>query len=167
MEENIMNTESTTSNTATAANATPVSKSQSNRQRIINLAIGDTLVFLIFATIGIRSHDEALSVPKVLITAVPFIVAWFLVSPFIGAFRRGLELQPGKMVQRTLLAWLASWPVALLLRSLVEYIDGTTVGWKFPPLSFALVALIINTLFFLIWRWPFAFISRKRQPSSL
>jgi hypothetical protein len=162
MEENIMNTKSSTTDTSTAADTAPASQSLSNKQRIINLAIGDTLVFLIFATIGIRSHDEALSVPKVLITAVPFIAAWFLVSPFIGAFRRGLELQPGKMVQRTLLAWLASWPIALLFRSLLEYLDGTTVGWKVPPLSFALVALITNTLFFLIWRWPFAIVNRQR-----
>lgn len=154
-----MNTESsTTTDTSTATNATPTAQSPSNKQRIINLAIGDVLVFLIFATIGIRSHDETLSVPKVLITAAPFIAAWFLVSPFIGAFRRGLELQPGKMVLRTLLAWLASWPVALLFRGLLE--------WKFPPLSFALVTLITNTLFFLIWRWPFALVSRQRQQSS-
>src|SRR2546429_8082619 len=133
MEENIMNTKSSKTDTSTAADTAPASKNQSNRQRIINLAIGDALVFLIFATIGIRNHDEALSVPKVLITAAPFIVAWFLVSPFIGAFRRGLELQPGKMVQHTLLAWLASWPIALLFRGLIE--------WKVPPLSFALVTL--------------------------
>jgi len=154
MKESPMNIKSSTTDTSTAADTAPVSQSPSNKQRIINLAIGDTLVFLIFATIGIRSHDEALSVPKVLITAAPFIVAWFLISPFIGAFRRGLELQPGKMVLRTLLAWLASWPVALLFRGLIE--------WKFPPLSFALVTLITNTLFFLIWRWPFALVSRQR-----
>lgn len=154
-----MNIKSSTTDAPAAAETASAPKNQSNKLRIISLAIGDTLVFLIFATIGIRNHDEALSVPKVLITAAPFVAAWFLVSPFIGAFRRGLELQPGKMVQRTLLAWLASWPIALLFRGLIE--------WKFPPLSFALVTFITNTLFFLIWRWPFALINRKRQRSSL
>jgi hypothetical protein len=158
MKENIMNTKSPATDTPTVADTASTAKNQSNRQRIISLAVGDTLVFLIFAIIGIRSHDEALNVPKVLITAAPFVLAWFLVSPFIGAFRRGLELQPGKMVQRTLLAWLASWPIALLFRGLIE--------WKVPPLSFALVTLITNTLFFLIWRWPFAFINSKRQQQS-
>jgi hypothetical protein len=157
MEESSMNTKSPAAETSVSSNMLATASKQANKQRIIGLAIGDTLVFLVFATIGIRSHDEALSVPKILITAAPFIVAWFLVSPFIGAFRRGLELRPGKMVQRTLLAWLACWPVALLLRGLIE--------WKVPPLSFALVTLITNTLFFLVWRWPFALISSKRQRS--
>jgi hypothetical protein len=158
MEENIVNTKSPVTDISPAADTASTAKNQSNRQRLICLAIGDTLVFLIFATIGIRNHGEALSVPKVLITAAPFVAAWFLVSPFIGAFRRGLELQPGKMVQCTLLAWLATWPIALLFRGLIE--------WKVPPLSFAMVALITNTLFFLIWRWPFALICSKRQRSS-
>jgi hypothetical protein len=128
---------------------------QSNIKRGAGLALGDIVVFLVFAAVGISSHKEQLSVPKVLITAAPFLVAWFLVASLLGAFKRDIDDKPGKMVQRTLLSWIVAWPVALLFRSLLE--------WKVPPLSFALVTLITNTIFLLIWRWPYAFVKRSRN----
>ena len=155
MKETSMHTKYQTTDPALPANTEHTRQDQPTWQRIMPLAIGDIIVFLVFALVGIRSHSEGIDVPKVLITAAPFAVAWFLVSPFIGAFRRDLEARPVKMVQYTLLAWLATWPVALLFRGLLE--------WKVPPLSFALVTLISNALFLLIWRWPFAIVKRKRQ----
>ncbi len=130
-------------------------KAMPTAQRIAILAVGDVIVFLVFAAIGRRSHGEAAGLHALLqiaLTAAPFAVAWFVVSPFVGAFRRGLEKQPGKMAQRTALAWLASWPVAMALR-------GIFVDHAVPPLTFALITLVTNTILLLIWRWPFALIS--------
>ncbi|MBV9230257.1 MAG: DUF3054 domain-containing protein [Chloroflexi bacterium] len=130
----------------------------SNAKRITLLVIGDVLVFLIFSAIGRRSHGEAAGLDalvQIAFTAAPFAIGWFIVSPFVGAFRRGLEVQPGKMALRTALAWVAAWPVGLLIRGLIE--------WKVPPLSFALVTLISNTVFLLIWRWPFALVNSMRR----
>ncbi len=133
---------------------TPEEQPKSGVSRICLLVIGDALVFVIFAVIGMRSHKVALTVPSVLLTAAPFALGWFLVSPFIGAFRRNITSQPGKMSLRTALAWLIAWPVGLLLRGIFNH--------EIPPVSFAIVTLITNTVFLQLWRVPFAwFTSRK------
>ena len=140
----------------------------SNMQRITLLVIGDVLVFLIFSAIGRRSHGEAAglnSLAQIALTAAPFAAGWFLVSPFVGAFRRGLEIQPRKMAARTALAWLAAWPVGLIIRGFVE--KGLPLTFVIPPWTFALITLITNMLFLLLWRWPFALINAWRKRSSL
>lgn len=124
----------------------------SNRARIISLVIGDTFCFLVFAAIGRGSHGEATglgAIPQVVQTALPFLTGWFLVAPFVGAFRCDVAANPRKMLSRTLLAWLLAWPVAMALR-------GLFVDHAVPQLSFALITLAFNTLFLLLWRWPYA-----------
>ena len=117
--------------------------------------IGDIIVFLIFAAIGRRSHSEAGNVFGIAITALPFAIAWFLVSPFVGAFKRGLEYSTGKMSLRTLLAWLAAWPLAMLFR-------GIFVDKGVPPWTFALITLISNTILLQAWRVPFSLFFKRR-----
>ena len=124
----------------------------SSEWRISWLAIGDALCFLIFAAIGRGSHGEATglaAIPQIVVTALPFLTGWFLVAPFVGAFRRDLTANPRKMASRTLLSWLLAWPVAMALR-------GIFVDHGVPPLSFSLITLITNTIFLLLWRWPYA-----------
>ncbi len=85
-------------------------------------------------------------------TAAPFALGWFLVAPFLGAYRRELADHPPEMLKRTELAWVASWPAALVLR------------WALPsdhnvPVSFAIVILIVNAILLGGWRTLFAFIA--------
>ncbi len=122
------------------------------KQAVIMLVIGDLLCFLIFAALGRSSHGEAsgfAAIPQIVITALPFAAGWFLVSPFVGAFRHKILAQPRAIVIRTALAWLLAWPVAMLLR-------GIFVDHGIPPLSFAIIVLLFNMLLLLVWRWPFA-----------
>jgi Protein of unknown function (DUF3054) len=131
------------------------------KQAVVILVIGDVLCFLIFVAFGRSSHREAsgfAAIPQIIITALPFIAGWFLVSPFVGAFRHKILAQPRSMVIRTAVAWLLAWPVAMLLR-------GIFVDHGVPPLSFALIVLLFNMLLLLIWRWPFALNNslRKRE----
>ena len=124
----------------------------SNKARIISLVIGDTFCFLLFAAIGRGSHGEATglaAIPQIIETALPFLTGWFLVAPFVGAFRRDLAANPRKMSLRTLLSWVLAWPVAMAIR-------GIFVDHGIPPLTFALITLIFNTIFLLLWRWPYA-----------
>ncbi len=122
------------------------------KQAVIMLVIGDLMCFLVFAALGRDTHGEAsgfAAIPQIIKTALPFAAGWFLVSPFVGAFRHKILAQPRAMVMRTVLAWLLSWPVAMLLR-------GIFVNHGIPPLSFAIVVLLFNTVLLLVWRWPFA-----------
>ena len=129
-------------------------RSTGNVARIVSLVVGDILVFLIFAFIGMKSHGEDVTVPSLLATAAPFAGAWFVISPFVGAYRRQLDANPGMMVRRTVLAWIASWPLALIIRGLIE--------GHVPPISFALITLFTNMLLLLLWRWPYALTKRNR-----
>jgi Protein of unknown function (DUF3054) len=136
-----------------------LSKEIPYKRAVILLVIGDALCFLIFVALGRSSHKEAsgfAAIPQIIITALPFIASWFLVSPFVGAFRHKILAQPRSMVIRTALAWLLAWPVAMLLR-------GIFVDHGVPPLSFAIIVLLFNMLLLLIWRWPFALNNSLRK----
>ncbi len=124
-------------------------------QRTAILVVGDIIVFLVFALIGRRSHGEGNNILGPVITALPFAIGWFLVAPFVGAFKRGLERNTGKFALRTFLAWLAAWPVAMLLR-------GVFVDKGVPPWTFALITLISNTILLQVWRVPFSLFFKKR-----
>ena len=124
-------------------------------QRTTILVVGDIIVFIVFAIIGRRSHSEGGNIFGPVITALPFAAAWFLVAPFVGAFRRGLERNTGKFALRTFLAWLAAWPVAMLFR-------GVFVDKGVPPWTFALITLISNTILLQVWRVPFSLFFKKR-----
>src|SRR2546421_9655125 len=141
-----------TNNVAATEKAGNTGKERSTSRHMVVLASGDLLAFLAFAAIGRGSHGEATglaAIPQVILTAAPFAIAWFIVAPFVGAYRGELVTHPRKMVLRTLVAWVLSWPVSMLLR-------GIFVDHAVPPLTFALIALVINTAFLLLWRWPYA-----------
>lgn len=143
-----------------------VQKEQSLFARIATLAVGDALVFLIFAAIGRNSHGEAsglAAIPQIVLTAAPFAIGWFIVAPFIGVFRRELADQPKAMAMRTALAWLLAWPVGLLLRWF--FVDRL----KTPPTSagdftaFATVTFLFNMVVLLVWRVPYALNNSVRR----
>ena len=136
-----------------------LSKEIPYKRAVILLVIGDLLCFLIFVALGLSSHKEAsgfAAIPQIVITALPFAAGWFLVSPFVGAFRHKIMAQPRAMAIRTALAWLLAWPVAMLLR-------GIFVDHAVPPLSFAIIVLLFNLLLLLVWRWPFALNNSLRK----
>lgn len=132
------------------------SRELSPRMRTISLVVGDIICFLIFASLGTNQHGEGVNLLYSFWIALPFVAAWFVVSPFVGAFRADIATSPKRMFMRTILCWLATWPVAMALRWL--QIDRV----KTPPtplgsfLAFAVVALLFNTALLLLWRWPFA-----------
>lgn len=129
------------------------------KQAVILLVIGDVICFMIFVALGRSSHREAsgfAAIPQIIVTALPFLAGWFLISPFVGAFRHKIMAQPRSMVIRTVVAWLLAWPVAMLLR-------GIFVDHGVPPLSFAIIVLVFNMLLLLIWRWPFALNNSLRK----
>ncbi|GAC1504774.1 MAG: hypothetical protein NVS2B12_17840 [Ktedonobacteraceae bacterium] len=143
---------------STEASERATTPKNSTRSTVI-LVLGDIMMFLVFAAIGRRSHGEAVglaAVSQVVTTAVPFLLGWFLVAPFIGAFRRDIMADPLKMARRTALSWLAAWPVAMLLR-------GLLVDHAIPPWTFWLVAFISNTVFLQLWRLPYALVSKRSK----
>jgi hypothetical protein len=130
-------------------------------RRTAVLAVGDVVVFLVFAGVGRASHSEAAglnALAQVAQTAAPFALGWFVVAPWLGGYRWAATNSPRTLLIRTWLAWLGAWPVALLLR------------WAFtgkaPPPTFALVTLFANALFLSIWRGLFALVVARRRVSG-
>ena len=134
--------------TTTAAPASP--------WRISALVAGDALSFLVFAGVGRDTHSEATGLAalgQVALTALPFALGWFLVSPWVGAYRRAATTGVRRMLTRTELAWLASYPVALLLRVIIAPDHQM-------PITFAIVILLANAVFLGVWRSAFALAAR-------
>ncbi len=125
--------------------------------RLAVLVAGDVVSFLVFTAVGLNSHKETVSPASVVAIAAPFIVGWFIVAPFLGAFGRrasAATTRPIPLLPRTALSWVVAWPVALLLRAAVFHGDITA--------AFAIVAFIFNTLFLLGWRGVASFAFWKR-----
>jgi hypothetical protein len=108
-----------------------------------------------FAVVGTHNHHLA---DNVFWVAFPFAAGWFLVAPFLGAFRWRDTSGPARMVRQTEIAWLAAWPLTLLLR------------WVFSTdhqvqVSFAIVILVANAVFLGLWRGAFALVEAWRETS--
>jgi hypothetical protein len=119
------------------------------------LVAGDAVSFLVFAGVGRQQHGEISglgALAEIAVTAAPFALGWFLVSPWVGTYRQRLTATVRSMLGRTELAWLASFPVALALRLLLVH-DNLRPD---QIATFALVILCANALFLGIWRSVFA-----------
>ena len=141
-----------------SSTALPSGQTRRSYGRIILLVTGDLIAFIVFAALGRETHNEATglgAIGQTLWTALPFILGWFLVAPWLGAFTRARTERPLDMLQRTEIAWFAAWPVALLLRW------AFTPDHHLPPLAFAIVALIANTVILGGWRTIFAALTNR------
>jgi hypothetical protein len=128
--------------------------------RTVILVAGDALSFLVFAGVGRQQHGELSglgALTNIAVTAAPFALGWFLVSPWVGAYRRGLTDTVRRMLSRTELAWLASFPAAYLLRFLFAGVGSTPTD----ALTFGLVILCSNAIFLGLWRSVFAAIEAR------
>lgn len=113
------------------------------------LVVGDALVFLIFAAGGRDKHQETGGMLDVVTTALPFLVAWFIVAPWFGAFRSPIATTVRGMAQRTALAWVVAWVLGLVLRAAVQQ---RAIGGAFPA-----VAFLFNAVLLVGWRSAFTF----------
>ena len=121
------------------------------------LGAGDALCFVLFAALGHNQHGETGGLESVITIALPFIVAWFAVAPWADALDVARVVAPRDFLKHTALAWLCAWPLALLLRAVVQH-RGIAV-------SFDLIALLANGIFLLLWRGAFVLLARRARPA--
>jgi len=136
-------------------------RAATSRWRTVLLVAGDALSFLVFAGVGRNTHGEASglgALGQVALTALPFALGWFLVSPWVGVYRRAATDGVRRMLTRTELAWLASYPAALILRFTLAHDPSMTMT---QAITFAIVILLANALFLGVWRTAFALIERQ------
>jgi len=124
---------------------------------LATLAAGDVLAFILFAGLGRDQHGESGGALSVVVTAAPFLVAWFMVSPRFGVFRASWRRQGWPALRGVAAAWVLAWPVALLLRVALQR--------RGIPLSFDIVALVANSIFLLGWRGVYLAWAARRATS--
>jgi hypothetical protein len=96
----------------------------------------DASALTIFAGIGKASHssDGSLDVGAVLVTALPFLVSWFVVSPLIGCFTPEATKDVKSAAIQSAKGWILAVPLGCVLRGVIKgYI---------PPLPFVIVTMI-------------------------
>lgn len=81
-----------------------------------DVALGDALAFLVFAYIGRASHGHPVPDAILFKTAMPFLLSWFAISPFAGAYTRAATLNIKNTLSGLLLPWAASVPAGIGLR---------------------------------------------------
>lgn len=130
--------------------------------RVAVLVIGDLLVILSFVIIGRQSHALALAdVGADLFTALPFVVGWFVVAPWLGLYGATESVTPVKLLPRLLLTWLIAVPLGQILRALLlqRPIPGGI------PVTFVLVSLAYLGLVMLAWRLGYLWWANRRTQS--
>lgn len=122
-------------------------------QRSLPLLVGgDVVAFVLWVIVGLGSHHMTSNwLFNVVRVVAPFLLGWFAVAPFVGAYqvsgdRRGFLL-------RSALAWLVGTAIGLLLRA-------TLFGSGFNP-SFAAVTIVVTGVFVMGWRTAFALLLNR------
>jgi hypothetical protein len=128
-------------------------KESTYASRLIVLLIGDALVLGIMTLVGFASHDllETAGV-RMLTTFLPFLVAWLLVAPHIGAFNRNY-VSDARQLWRPLWAMVLAAPLAAWLR-------GAWLGQPIIPVFVAIVGGL-NALALVAWRSLYVLVSTK------
>jgi hypothetical protein len=124
-----------------------LTKSFSNSHRLVLIA-GDLIVFFLFAAIGRRAHSMGSALDDVTGTALPFILGWFIVAPFTGAFKPAATDGVGNAAKTAALTWLVAFPLGHLIR--------TPIVGRWAHISFAIVAGIFTFIVLIGWRTVYA-----------
>jgi hypothetical protein len=120
----------------------------------IPLILGDILTFAIVTFIGFATHGEAdvSYVPRMAASFFPLVIAWFLITPWLGLFDEGVTVN-FKLLWRILPAMVFVSPLAVILRAVLVHSAA-------QPL-FALIFGLTNALGILVWRVIYLFIARR------
>mgnify|MGYP005850365441 CR=1 FL=1 len=112
-----------------------------NTQRISRmLAWGDAICIVLFAAIGLQSHGEPISLAGLARNALPILLVWWLVAPFLRTYTR-----PGW--QNLLYTWAIAVSAGVWLRFMVlqkPFDLGYLVFWA--------IALGASLVLLLVWR---------------
>ena len=128
------------------------------RQQTTLLVIGDCAVFLAFALLGLRNHEEGITLNGIVRNAVPFGAAWLLFAALNGLYRPAALRISDAAWQKVAAAWLPAWLLGLALRSI--YV------WRWPVPAFASVVLITAGIMIVLWRMAASWLlKRARVPA--
>ena len=119
---------------------------------VLVAALGDLAVFGIFVFAG-RAEHGIIQDAAFWRTALPFAAVWFLLSPWLGAFRASTLTSLRTSAWSIPLIWLMCGVIAVVLRAWLT--DRTF------QLVFAIVAIGVQAVMLLGWRAALSLVSRR------
>ncbi|HEY8531524.1 MAG TPA: DUF3054 domain-containing protein [Limnochorda sp.] len=122
------------------------------------LVAGDLLAFWLFGALGRASHGLEVTPVTAAGAAFPFALAWLGMGFLLGSFKPARVARPLEAVKWAWITWLVSWPVGLLLRSLILQ---RPVIW-----TFALVVFGTNLVMLGLWRAGYAWLAGRQGASG-
>ena len=118
------------------------------------LILGDTISILAVTLIGFATHGELDIAFIIRMSALffPLLIAWFLLSTWLGLFQTEIISNP-KQMWRSALGMLFAAPLAAVLRGLIL---------NAPIIPIFVVVLAVTSAFgMLLWRGLYFFLKRK------
>ncbi|QLG47658.1 DUF3054 domain-containing protein [Natrinema halophilum] len=114
---------------------------------VVALAVGDAVVVTAFLGFGLFTHGlEPWVYPVYTIrTAVPFVIAWGIVAPVVGAYRRRTLESFRRTVAVVAVAWIVATGIGGGIRASSVFPGGA-------PAEFLLVNAAFGLAFVLPWR---------------
>ncbi|ELZ94279.1 hypothetical protein C440_11678 [Haloferax mucosum ATCC BAA-1512] len=113
------------------------------------LAVGDLLAIFLLVTIGVINHNGVpyLSNEPVgwVLTAVPFLISWAIVSPLLGAYSPGAAESAKSAVPLAIRAWILAAVLGAVIRWTPLFEGGA------DPV-FIGVMLVFGTAAISVWR---------------
>ena len=119
---------------------------------VLVAALGDLAVFGVFVFAG-RAEHGIIQEAAFWRTALPFAAVWFLLSPWLGAFRASTLTSVRASAWRVPLIWLVCGVIAVVLRAWLT--DRTF------QLVFAIVAIGVQAVMLFGWRVVLSLVSRR------
>jgi len=128
-----------------------------DRRLTVPIALaGDSACFLLFAVLGLNSHNEAFNLDNLARAAGPFWLAWLVFATIAGLYSADWPRPVVTVWKRTLYAWPGAWLIGLIARA-VAFDRG------FVP-AFATVSLITLGVLLVAWRSVAARLLARRVP---
>ncbi len=115
------------------------------------LAWGDAVCIVLFAIIGLQSHGEPVSLSGIVRNALPILLVWWLIAPFLRTYTRPTW-------QNLLYTWAIAVSTGVWLRFMVlqkSFDTGYLVFWT--------VALGATLVLLLAWRGLAILLLRRQQ----
>jgi Protein of unknown function (DUF3054) len=111
--------------------------SSATRPRL--LPVADAAGILAFATVGLLSHDHALSLAGYARDALPILAGWYVSALVFGAYR-----SPSR--RTLLLTWIVGVPLGVLVRAVVlgRSLNGDQAVFLVITLAFTLLFVLAS-----------------------
>ena len=116
------------------------------------MALGEICVFTLFVILGKFEHGVTIR-QSFIPTALPFLLCWFVISPWLGYFKMSTLYSLNQTIWRIPLTWILCGFIAIIARFILTE--------KPLVMNFVIVSIAVQGLALIAWRDMFMAISLR------